>query len=397
MKRIIMIARSVMTLMSCVYYSARIKEYDKNIRTVLIWDNPTPYRIPVQMFKLYFDEIHAIPPMGGWLMPSMESVEKYFECKRYLNESGLETMLKELCEREILMVGLDNNGFVKNVMEIISRKRNPHKIVLYEEGMALYDEHKRTLKEIVEYHFGKKGVYKGVVGRSRRVNTIFAQWPENLPDWKRKNRTIVLQSDVFSDKKLLSEMVLQDKKLRQMKNFFEGKRILLYLGYPIKEHDRSFRMKKEIALINDLISVLPEDYLILIKGHPRENINKYKVFNENPKCVIFDKSIAWYPIECLLPLFPIKVAVTCASTSVINISERLPECKAVYTYKYLGIEITETWRKMFENPKNASIIPKTKEELQSVILSENMRSVSQKQKKNGGDIAYMVGYLKGKL
>ncbi len=398
MKRIIMITRSVMTLMTCVYYSARIKEYDKNIRTVLIWDNPTAYKIPVQMFQLYFDEIHAIPSMGGWLMPSMESVEKYFECKRYLNKSGLETMLKEPCEREILMVGLDNNGFVKNVMDIISKKRNPHKIVLYEEGLALYDEHKRSLKEIVEYHLGKKGVYKGVVGRSHRVNTIFAQWPEELPEWKRKNRTIVLQSDVFSNKEIFNKIVMQDKHLKKMADALSGKKILLYLGTPISELSKSFRMKQEIGLLNSLIQALPEEYVILIKGHPREPVNKYKRFSTDPRCVLFDKNAAWYPIEVLLPLFHIKAVVSCSSSAAMNLAERIDGCRAIFTYKYLNVEIPEAWVRIFENAGKSVLIPKTKEEIWDAVNSDlesaertNTKKINAK--RNGKDVRYLLKYL----
>ncbi len=398
MKRIIMVTRSIMALITCVFYSARVKEKDRSIRMILIWGNPTPYKIPVGMFKSYFDEIYAVPPvLGGWLMPSPESVRRELEYKRWLDSSGLTKKLKESCEREILLTDVDNNGLVQNIFRIMAGKRNPHKMVLFEEGLALYNEDKRTVKEIVEYNLGKKRVYLPILGQSRRIDTIIAQWPENVPKWKRKNRTVVLQSDVFSDGRLLSDMVLQDKNLRKMKDALEGKKILLYLGSPCSELDQSFRMKKEIALLEDIISVLPEDYLILIKGHPRESKNKYKRFEGYSKCVVFSINTTWYPIEFLLPLFQIKVAVTCASSSAINIAERIPECRAVYTYKYMGVRIPDAWVAMFDNPAGGIFAPGTKEELRKAIASEDVEDkMTFQEKKNGRDVAYMVGYLNGK-
>lgn len=394
MKRVVMFAHTTMTLITCVYYGAKVKERDRNIRTVLVWVNSSSYSIPLKPFSSYFDEIYTVSShIGDGKRFSVESVVKNMECRNYLRKSEIGDMLREPCEREILMLGSDYNHIMKNIIRLFCAKRNVHKVVLFEEGLALYDENKGSMKEAIAYKLGKNENELAIVGKSSKIDVIFAGKPQELPEWKQKNRRIIAQSDVFSDDKIFTKILYADQHLRQLSERLKDKKVVLYLGQRISELSKTFRFQTERNLIDHLLQALPEGYVVLMKGHPRESANKYRSYASDPRCAVFDKSSGWYPIECLLQLFTIKAVMSCASSSALNVAERIDGCRAVYTYPCFDVKIPDNWNTIFEAAGDKVIVLKNLDEIQEVFTTPENEKLMAKKERTGKDVSYLMWYL----
>lgn len=395
MKRVILFAHTTMTLFTCVYYSSKLKSHDKRIKTVLIWTNSTSYNISIRAFSSFFDETYTVSGgIGDGKRFSLDHYMKYLECRSYLRKSDIGRMLAEHYEREILMTGSDYNNIMKSIIDIFSRKRNRHRVILFEEGLALYDAKRTTVKDVISYFSGKKKDELAVIGQSAKLNVIFAQHPEELPSWKKRDRIVIQQSDVFSDASLMKEMLSKETCLAKMQNRLLGKKVLLYLGQPIRVFDNDFRLTDERAFIEQIVNIMPEDYVILIKGHPREPFSKYQYFESNPRCVLFDKRISWYPMEFLLPLFDVKYVMAFASSAAINIAERVEGCRAVYTYKCMKVDIPQAWRTMLERTDNKVVVPDTVEKIQIILQADTfVDNDDGLPKRNDKDLKYLFNYL----
>lgn len=394
MKRVVMFAHTTMTLITCVYYGAKVKERDRNIRTVLIWENSSSYSISLKPFSVYFDEMYTVSAhIGDGERFSMESIVKDMEWRSYLRKSDVGDMLGEPCEREILMLGSDYFHIMKNIIRIFCAKKNAHQVVLFEEGLLLYDENKGSIKEKIAYKLGKNENELSIIGKSSKIDVIFARKPQELPEWKQKNRRIIAQSDVFSDDKIFTKMLYADQHLRQLSERLKDKKVILYLGQPIWELSKTFRFQTERNLIDHLVQALPEGYVVLMKGHPRESANKYRRYASDPRCAVFDKSSGWYPIECLLQLFTIKAVMACASSAALNVAERIDGCRAVYTYPCLDVKIPDNWSTMFEGAGDKVVILKNLDAIQQVFTTPENEELMAKKERTGKDVSYLMWYL----
>lgn len=396
MKRVVMFAHTTMTLVTCVYYGAKIKEWEPNIKTILIWENSSSYSVSLKPFSGYFDEMYTVSAhIGDGKRYSAESVIKNIECRKYLEKSEIGAMLRRPCEREVLMLGSDYNHIMKNIIRIVCGKKSAHKVVLFEEGLALYREDKGGIKEAIAYKLGKNESELAIVGKSSKIDVIFARKPQELPEWKQKNRLVIRQSDVFAARQIFTEMLLSDRYLRQLSESLKEKKVILYLGQPISEISKTFRFQTERKLIDHLLQTLPEGYVVLMKGHPRESVNKYKSYASDPRCVLFNKSSGWYPVECLLQLFTIKAVMSCASSAALNVAERIGGCRAVYTYPCLGVKIPENWSSMFQRAGDRIMILKNLDEIGKVFETLENEQLPVKNEKAGKDVSYLLHYLEG--
>lgn len=396
-KRMIVAVETVMTLMSGVYYCAKAKEYDNTIKTVLIWENTTQYNIPIQSFSECFDEIYMVPanlcPLN---ILSPEAVKQNLLCRYYLMSSGIEKMLRDTYSREILMLATDASILTKNIITIFNAKRNKHKkIILFEDGMALYSEKKRTIRDIIDYNLGREIDRQSVIGACNKIQTIFCQHPEQLPEWKANHRKIIRQSDLFSNVDLWGRLLKDNKSIGKLQRAIAGKKILLYLGQPIAEFSAKFRIREEIDFIHGILKSIPDDYIVLIKAHPRDSRSKYRILEKEEKCVLFDNHIGWIPIEFLLNLISVSVVVTFASTAALNILERNPECRVIYTYRYFNIDIPETWKEMYKKYDGYAVMPATMDELADTVSAniEPRQIIANTSKK---DVQYIIKYLTGR-
>lgn len=394
MKRVVMFAHTTMTLITCVYYGAKVKECDHNVRTVLIWENSSSYQISLKPFSVYFDEMYTVSAnIGDGKRFSMESVVKDMEWRSYLRTSEVGDMLREPCEREILMLGSDYFHIMKNMIRIFCAKKSAHKVVLFEEGLLLYGENKGSIKDVIAYKLGKNENELSIIGKSSKIDVIFARKPQELPEWKQKNRRIIAQSDVFSEDKIFTNMLYMNQHLRQLSERLKDKKVILYLGQPISELSKTFRFQKERKLIDHLLQALPEGYIVLLKGHPRESTNKYKNYASDPRCAVFDKSSGWYPIECLLQLFTIKAVMSCASSAALNVADRIDGCRAVYTYPCFDVKIPNNWSMMFEGAEDKVVVLKDLSEIKEVFTESETEKFVAKKEQTGRDVSYLMWYL----
>lgn len=366
-KRVIICVETIMTLISGIYYADQVKKRDSKVKTILIWRNTTQSRVPVNNFKQYFDKIYIVPSnirRVGIVGP--EYLKMKLQSYGYLYSSGLFAELNQKSAGDVLLVATDDRSMVRIVTSIVKKNRNRSRVILFEEGMALYSEKKRTIKDVINYNCNGGEKVQPLIGASPYIDIIFAQRPQALPAWKIRKRKVVQQGDVFCDVGIAEH----DKVLKSFLDGLNQKKIVLYLGQPIHEFSSSFQLREEIEFIHKIVDMLPDDYIMLIKGHPRDVQNKYKAFHSDKKCKIFNNRISWYPMECLLPLLDVKVAITFSSSAVLNILERSETCKAIYTYQYFGIPIADTWEQMYKNMGDRILIPTKEEEIREFIFAE---------------------------
>lgn len=395
MNRVVFVVNTVMTLMSSVYYAIEIKRDNPKTEIALIWQNPTPHRIPLKKFDMYFDRVYEISKgIPVWGILSIESIGNDWICNKHLRASGIYQYLSRKYNRDILMVSADYNGTMGNVINIYHKKRTSKKIILFEEGMALYSDKKRTWKEVIDYNLGKTVDMQPVIGASNKIDTIFAQHPAQLPDWKRKNKKIVKQSDVFADTGIWSDILNKDTYFNKLSSDLQGKKVLLYLGQPIHEFSKQFRPKQEMDLLYRVSDKMPQDYVMLIKAHPRDPVSKYSKLQDRENCIVFDRRVGWYPIECLLSLFETKMVMTFSSSAALNILDRVDDCSAVYTYKFFGISVAGNWKQMYSVYGDRVQIPASPKEMDELTFEAHRGIETEKKRSRSDDLKYITRYLK---
>ncbi len=396
-KRVVFAANTITTLFSCIYYSQKIKQHDSSIQCHLIWRNSSTYLISQKRIEGYFDKVIEVPnTIGAPLMISLEGVHKEIECRNYIRNSGIRQLLSEKYEKEVLLVSADYNGLMKNVINIFGRGSN-RKVILFDEGMSLYSEKKRTWRDSIKRYFKKEYNHLPTIGASTKLDAIFAQFPEKLPEWKRKGRKIIKQSDVFSEPEIWKPLFKNDKQLMQVRDKLKGKKVILYLGQPLQEFSSKIKIRDEIRFLEKLSKNIPEDYVVLIKGHPRDNANKYKVLDKNDNCILFGKNIAWYPIETVHFLFDIKIVMALSSSAAMNLIERIEDCIAVYTYQYFDITLPDMWIEMFAQKGERVKVLREIDDIKGIIDKPCTGKKTQEKKVNR-DIDYILACIaeKGK-
>lgn len=123
MKRIIFAVNTVMTLMSSIYYATKVKRWDSDIETTLIWQNPTQHKILLKDFDNCFDKVYEIPQaITIWGILSLKTIQNEILCKEYLLNTGIKKYIKKRYEKDILMVGADYNGILGNLISLYYKK-----------------------------------------------------------------------------------------------------------------------------------------------------------------------------------------------------------------------------------------------------------------------------------
>lgn len=398
MKRVVFVVNTVMTLMSSVYYATEIKKFGLDIETAMLWQNPTAHKISMRQFKNCFDFVFEIPKsISMWGILSPETIRNELLCKAYLESSGISYYLKKRYEKDVLMVGADYNGTMGFAIKIFARKFSPKRIILFEEGMALYSDKRRTLRDIIDYNRGKEIDTQPVIGGCRKVQVIFAQHPDKLPKWKCRNKRVIRQSDAFADIGLWKGILEKDAYLKELSAKLENKNVVLYLGQPINEFSSKFRPSWETELIESVLEKLPEDTVMLVKAHPRDPVNKYNKLQGFENCVVFERKAGWYPVECLLNLFKLSAVITFSSSAALNILDRIPDCRALYSYRYFGISVAGSWDEIYRSYGDRVRMPASLKEFEDGLFGgdngENRYGSWAKRGKKRQDLMYLKYFL----
>lgn len=394
MNRVVFAVNTVMTLMSSVYYAIEIKRDNPETEITLIWQNTTPHRISLKRFNMYFDKRYEIPkdiPICTVL--SIASIKNNRICKKYLRTSGIYQYLHKKYDVDILMVSADYRGLNRSMIDIYYKKRSFRKIILMEEGMALYSDEKNSWKEIIAYNLWKADNVHPVIGGSYKVDTIFARHPTQIPKWKSKNKQLIKQSDVFANAELWKNILNKNAYLRKLSEQLYKKKLLLYLGQPIHQFSEKFDPKQEIDLIYKILDKMPKDYVMLIKAHPRDPVSKYQNVQDMVNCIVFDRRVGWYPVECLLSIFDTRMVMSFSSSAALNILDRVSTCRAVYTYRYFDISVSDNWRQMYKTYGDRVQTPVLEREWDNLFQMQSLESIENTEN-IADDLEYIKRYLK---
>ncbi len=318
-------------LLNAVYYGEKLK---KKAKRILIWHNYTKYNIDLYRFEMAFDEVCSINNFytesflprqfhkclyGGWLF-KFSSIYKIIS-----KMTGNDTLLLIFSDQHIVS---------RKILTSFANKAKD--VVLIEEGMATYLIRSREIPKskdwFINLFLGAR--YEPYIGANHNIRTIFVKHPNMLPEEKKQNRTIIQQNNVFRDR-IWGEL-FQDV-LPYLNSIGEHrKKIILWLGQPLEMDGVS--LEAQISWLQNVGNAIPEDYTLLIKPHPREEVNKYNSLlnSKNIKQMNFGK-INWIPIEILASLIRPDVVLTAFSTAANNILELGLQCKVVYCYSTFGL------------------------------------------------------------
>lgn len=259
--------------------------------------------------------------------------------------------------------------------------------------MGIYSDKRKKISDIFDFNKDKDVKPQPVIGGCRRVQVIFAQHPEKIPEWKCKHKKVIRQSDVFADKIFWERILRKNNYLNELSTILEDKKVVLYLGQPIHQCSDKFRPGKEINLIKRILEKLPDDFVMLLKAHPRDAANKYKSLQKYDNCLVFDRKAGWYPIESLIHLFDVSFVVTFSSSGALNLLDRIQECSAIYTYKYFEIPVMENWDEIFRSYGDRVRILKSLDEIDASFFDEpgmmNCFKNREKEKNGRNDLRYL--------
>lgn len=205
-------------------------------------------------------------------------------------------------------------------------------ITLIEDGLSLYTEKTKTIKEIVKRYL--IGIPKSF-GFDNRIKTVEATHPEKLP------QKIKCKSKLLDMEFLTNRLTNQDKDI--LINIFLGKHVkfgseksvLLLTGPYSEEHIITEKYKMD--LYRKILEPFHKDYYIYIKPHPREITNYQNLLSGN--LMVLEKN---FPIELLNIILdiPFEKCITIDSSALKNL-------KCVKEKVLLGLEYDDTLSKQY--------------------------------------------------
>lgn len=271
--------------------------------------------------------------------------------RRYYGIFGAKALTKVVKNRkDVLVVFKDNDAIFASVIEKFkSLTKNQGKVVLIEEGLALY-----TASKPRKYIFSNKFILKRIrsilgisifgIGQLKQgyhpeVDILLAKEIDYLDSIQKYNRIIIPQSKcIFSNKNNVSFV---DSVFKYI-NISNKVKILskceyLFIGQPLAI-DSVCSCTEEINFLRKVFSILPSGTNILIKPHPRENTSKYKEINrEFNNISILDGVLAELPAEVIYGLMENNpIVLTAYSSAYKNIQQNYQMSKIYLLYKLLN-------------------------------------------------------------
>lgn len=223
----------------------------------------------------------------------------------------------ETIRPSMLMVFKDND--LLNCKVIDTAFKMGTKITLLQEGLGLYTSPsfslKSKLKTMILELMGYPKIFNGSQGLHPYVTSIAATNIKELPSVKRVNKREV-EIPIMAPPKYILENFIKANKYELIKNIKDDQsRNLLFLGQPLSELG-FITSSEEKTFLENIYNIMKNlGYRVIIKPHPSENLDKYKLGGE--KLDIIRSNI---PAE-LLPIYMnVAAVITPFSSAAENIS-----------------------------------------------------------------------------
>jgi Alpha-2,8-polysialyltransferase (POLYST) len=240
---------------------------------------------------------------------------------------------------ELLVVFKDSNYLQGYLIEYFKKKYSS-KVILIEEGLSLYRNDRlqeKSIIYIIKYFIRRlimtllnaKNTSHGF-GYHKLVDMIGAYYPHQLNNIKSKNKEIIQLPHNPPTEEVLSNL---NKLYGFTKNTITPEKRVLFIGQPLSEMNicNSEDEKEFFIKINNIAET--NNFKIMIKPHPKEDIKKYECFKDF--LVINEKVI---PAELIINAYQPDIILSWYSSAGIN-AKTWWGIKTLYLYKLLGIEI----------------------------------------------------------
>ena len=226
-----------------------------------------------------------------------------------------------------------------NIYDIIMidymKKHGCKNVVLIEEGLRLYLHEKNEVSNykgyIIKLIYSLTKVSKNIFssqGENKKTDVILCKEPEKLPNYKKKDKKIAKQSNLFSKKYAISF-------LNDIFNYkFINKKIdIIYITQPLSE-DGLTSKDNEINAMETILDKIDSSFKVGIKLHPRENRKKYQEIIKKYKNVsLIDNELQKLPAELMFFIYNQPKIITPFSSVVTNLKKADNNADIALIYK----------------------------------------------------------------
>ena len=169
------------------------------------------------------------------------------------------------------------------------------------------------------------------------------------------------------------------------------KKKILFLSAPIEEINIS--SKDYINCLNQITGLLTNEYEIIVKPHPRENISYFK--DIKGITLLNSKEIQTIPFELIAMKFQFDAVITVISSAAFNTYEMQQNTKLIYIYKlFKNILFDENTVERYLNLPNVYSIDKI-EKINEVLTNNIKQRIINKNEDL--DIQYLNKLIQGSI
>lgn len=272
-----------------------------------------------------------------------------------------------------LFIFNDNEPITNRVMRELNKNKK-NRIIIIEEGIGIYETTKREklnfkqkIRLLLTWILGSPMQYKAIgesdclsysivgdVDLYKRLNKA-----QHQIVIKQSKNIIYSQANIFLNKLGLSCDEYLDYRI-------------IYMGQPINEYGTLDKNEKHY--INILMDVFDK---VLIKPHPRDAKGKYnEIVRKHRNCKVMKDELSVLPFESLIGALNVEVLISINSSAGVNIARTFPYIKSIFTFemdvtkeciKSMDNGFAEINTESFESPYNNILIPKSVEELKTIM------------------------------
>ena len=296
--------------------------------------------------------------------------------------------LFNFCPLKKVISGNNNQIFIYNDNEPVTakiikevKKYENSKVTIIEEGIGIYsttEVSKRgsVFRKLITMILGSPMQYKAIGDNSYIDNVICGNTALYESLSKARGKRILYQNkeQIFRYKHEKLKSIVQDK---THINYHPD---IMILGQPFSPFGELTGAEKEYY--DKLISLIPKDFQIMIKPHPRDAVGKYEQYVSD-RCFVISNEQALLPIEVIVKYFEINYVISFNSSAGINIAACSPKTKCIFTFKTdIGKELFKIWDSgyskyddsIFMSKNNNTFFPVTTDEMRSMLLTKGFVS-----------------------
>lgn len=299
---------------------------------------------------IHVDDYNYKAPLRTRIISSIRK-SSHINTRRYYGNFGAQALKSVIKNKnDVLVVFKDNDAIFASVIEKFkSITKNNGKIVLIEEGLALYTASKsrkgiygnKLILKVVRNLIGISIFGTGQLeqGYHPEIDILLAKETDHLDNIQKNNRIIIPQSKgVFSKKNVnsfINSMFTYSDVINKVNTL--SKYDYLFIGQPLAT-DRVCSPAEELDFLRKIFFTLPSSDLILIKPHPREDPQKYHDISKlSSNITILDGLLSELPVEVIYGLLNSNpIVLTAYSSAYKNIQQNHKKVATYLLFKLLN-------------------------------------------------------------